>query len=169
MDSIVIYATHFGNTQKIAEAIADGLRAHGRVQVFAVEVAPLRLPVGTGLVVIGGPTEGHRMTEPMVRFFDRLESGSLRGIPAAAFDTRLRWPRWLSGSAGSDIADKLHQASARLIAPPESFFIKGAVGTAGSKTPELDAGELERAAAWGASLSGIPRESTPATPIPSAT
>jgi flavodoxin len=152
MNSVVIYASRFGNTQRIAAAIADGLRASGPVQVVAAEEAPATFPAGTDLVVIGGPTEQHRMTEPVARLFDRMASAALSGIAAAAFDTRLRWPRWLSGSAAADIAEMLHQAGARVIAPPESFYIKGAAGTGGHNTAKLDAGELERAASWGAAL-----------------
>lgn len=38
-------------------------------------------------------------------------------MAASAFDTRLRWPRWLFGSAPSDIATRLRQAGTRVIQP----------------------------------------------------
>ncbi len=152
VNSIVIYASHFGNTKRIAEAIAGGLQSRGAAQLLSADEAPATFPVGTDLVVIGGPTEVHRMTQPLVQFFDRIGSDALRGIASAGFDTRLRWPRWLSGSAGAYITQKLRHAGARVIVPAESFFIKGTASTAGDKSPELDSGELERAAAWGVSL-----------------
>jgi flavodoxin len=151
-NSIVIYGSHYGNTKRIAEAIADGLRSCRAVQVFPVEEAPVILPARTDLVVIGGPTEQHQMTEAVVRFCDRMAPGALRDVAVAAFDTRLRWPRWLSGSAAAGIAKRLRQAGALVIAPPESFFVQGTAATPGGKVPELEAGELERATAWGASL-----------------
>ncbi|HEU5440950.1 MAG TPA: flavodoxin domain-containing protein [Ktedonobacterales bacterium] len=164
MNSVVIYASHFGNTRKVAEVIAGALQPHGPVHVFSVDEAPTTFPAGTDLVLVGGPTEQHKMTEPMASFFDHLAPGALEGIAAAAFDTRLRWPRWLSGSAGSGIEQNLRHAGARVIAPAESFFIKGAAGTGGSSTAELDSGELERAARWAASVAGSPTLSTPAAP-----
>ncbi|HEX9096337.1 MAG TPA: flavodoxin family protein [Candidatus Dormibacteraeota bacterium] len=142
---MVIYGSRHGNTRKVAEAIAAILREHGRVQIVSAEKAPVILPEHTDLLVVGGPTEGHRMTEPIAQFFDRLGKGELAGKAAAAFDTRLRWPAWLSGSAGSGIERKLLRAGARVIAPEVSFFVSG-------KLPELEPGELERAAAWAASL-----------------
>jgi flavodoxin len=145
MNSIVIYASHFGNTMKAAEAIGDGLRLHGMVRLLAVDEAPSRIPAGTDLVVIGGPTEAMRMTPPMRQFLDRLETGALQGVAAAAFDTRLHMPRWLLGSAAVGIERRLHEAGAQVIAPQESFFVVG-------KDPELVPGELERAKVWGASL-----------------
>jgi flavodoxin len=164
MNSIVIYASHFGNTRAIAEAVAKGLRSRGAVRVFAAEDVGAALPERADLVVIGGPTEAHGMTPPLAELLSRLEPDALRDIAAIGFDTRLRWPRWLSGSAGSGITEKLHQAGALVIAPAESFFIKGVAGTGGSKTATLQDGELERAAAWGASLADRLAPVAPAAP-----
>ncbi len=145
MNSVVIYGSRHGNTQEVAEAIARELRHHGPAQLFSVDEAPLVLPKKTDLVVVGGPTEAHRMTEPIAKFFDQLGRGQLEGISAAGFDTRLRWPRWLSGSAGAGITARLRGAGATVIDPGASFVVAG-------KYPVLEAGELERATTWAASL-----------------
>lgn len=152
MNSIVIYATRYGNTQKIAEAIADGLRARGTVQAFSVEEAPHRMPQGADFIVVGGPTEGHRLTPAAEHLFEAIEQGELRGIAAVAFDTRLRWPRWLSGSAAAGIETRLRNAGAQVISPAESFFVKQVEREGEPKSMELEAGELERAAKWAATL-----------------
>ena len=145
MNSLVVYGSRHGNTRKVADAIAGELRKHGAVQIVSAEKAPRVLPDRTDLVIVGGPTEAHRITEPVAQFFDRIGKGALVGKAAAAFDTRLRWPEWLSGSAAAGIAQRLHQARANLIAPEVSFFVSG-------KLPVLEPGEEERAAAWAASL-----------------
>ena len=144
MNSLVVYGSRHGNTQKVAEAIAFELGKHGVVQVVSAEEARV-LPEQLDLIVVGGPTEAHRVTEPVAQFFDRVAKGQLVGKAAAAFDTRLRWPEWLSGSAAAGIAQRLHQSRANLIAPEMSFFV-------GGKLPVLEPGELERAGAWAASL-----------------
>ena len=145
MNSIVIYASRSGNTRKIAETIAEGLRSQGEARVLNATEAPPTFPAGTHLVVVGGPTEGHRMTQPVALVFDRLQPGALEGMPAAAFDTRLRWPLWLSGSAGAGITQHLRRAGARVIIGEESFFV--------TRTgPELEPGEVDRAYAWGVRL-----------------
>lgn len=158
MNSIVIYASHFGNTKRIAEAIADGLRAHGTARVLSVEVAPTTLPIGIDLVVIGGPTEAFRMTQPMSHYLDSLEAGALHGIAAAAFDTRLHMPRWLLGSAAVGVERRLVEAGTRVIAPRESFFVVGSPA-------ELVPGELERAKAWGAALAAQVAAHAAALPV----
>ena len=154
MNSLVIYASHFGNTKKVAEAIAEGLRSHGPANIISIDEAPSRMPAGFDLLVLGGPTEALRVTPPMVQFFERLEPGALQGVATAAFDTRLHMPRWLLGSAAVGIARRLSEAGAGMISPQESFFVAG-------KGPELLPGELERATAWGAMLATRAAAETP--------
>lgn len=154
MNSVVIYASRHGNTRRVAEAIAGELHKRGEVHVFSAEQAPAILPQKIDLVVVGGPTEAHRMMEPVAELFDRFDKGALAGKAAAAFDTRLRWPVWLSGSAALGIAQKLERAGARVIAPEVSFFVTG-------KVPVLDVGELTRASAWAASLPALVESKEP--------
>jgi flavodoxin len=158
MNSIVIYGSRHGNTHKIAEAIASELRRHGTAWLFSVDDAPSVLPKKTDLMVVGGPTEAHRMTQPIVEFFDQFGKGDLEGVAAAAFDTRLRWPRWLSGSAAAGITARLRQAGAKVIDPEGSFVVAG-------KYPMLEHGELERATEWAATLAGKVESRVPAGAI----
>ncbi len=151
MKALVIYTSHYGNTKAIAEAIGEGLRAYGIARVAAVEEASELLGEKYDLLLIGGPTEGHNMTEPMAHFFDRLGRDALRGTAAVAFDTRLKWPRWMSGSAALRIDERLRKAGARVAAPEESFFVKA--GGASERHPSvLEDGELDRARTWATSL-----------------
>ncbi len=145
MNSLVIYGSRHGNTRKLAEAIANELGRHGAAQLMAADKVPSNVPEQTELVVVGGPTEAHRMTQPMSELFDRLGRGALIGMNSAAFDTRLRWPKFLSGSAGGGIVKKLEEAGANVLVPEMSFFV-------GGQLPVLEPGEVERAAAWAASL-----------------
>jgi flavodoxin len=62
MNSIVICGSRFGNTRKVAEAIAGVLRERGDVRVLAAEEASAVVPHPGDLLVVGGPTEGHTMT-----------------------------------------------------------------------------------------------------------
>jgi flavodoxin len=142
--SLVVYATRTGNTRLTAEAIADGLRSGGSAEVRAVTDDPATLPNDLDVLVVGGPTEGHGMPEPIASFLDRLPERACTGRAAAAFDTRLQWPRWLSGSAADGIRQRLEGAGALRPVPTESFAV--------TMKPELVPGELDRARAWGAAL-----------------
>jgi flavodoxin len=144
MHSLVIYASRSGNTRRVAEAIANRLGERGSVDLRPVEEAPTEIEPDIDLVVIGGPTEAHGITPPVTDYFERLAPKALAGRRAVGFDTRLRWPEWLSGSAGARITDRLRSLGAKVVAPEESFFV--------TRKPELEAGELERASSWAASL-----------------
>ncbi len=143
MNSVVIVGSRAGNTRTVAEAIVEGLRAAGPVQLFDLGDAPTIVPAGTELLVVGAPTEGHGLYEPMETYLGRLSDEGLAGVEAAVFDTRLDWPRWLSGSAADLIADALRDRGASVLST-ESFLV--------SMKPELEDGQLERARAWGSSL-----------------
>jgi flavodoxin len=164
LKSIVIYASRYGNTRRLAESIAEILHARGEVELLPADEAHGIATAGANLLVIGGPTEVHTMTQSVVHLFSSLERGTLRGIPAAAFDTRVRAARWLTGSAASGIARKLRRAGARLIADEESFFVARRANPSTSEVPELEAGELERARAWAASLADIVEANPPRVP-----
>lgn len=161
MNSVVIYGSHFGNTQQVAEAIATELKANGRVQLFAADEAPSKLPEKTDLLIIGGPTEGFRMTAPVSRFLDRLDRKSLDGVAAAVFDTRMRPQWWMLGYAATRIESKVRALGARLIAEREGFLVEGAINEAKGQYPRLVTGELQRAADWAKSLAAIVGGKTP--------
>jgi Flavodoxin len=99
MSSYVIYGSRFGNTQKIAEAMADVLRQRGDVRLVPAEEAGAVVPHPGDLLIVGCPTEGHTMTPVVRRWLDAMGANGLWGVTAAAFDTRVDWPRWLSAVA----------------------------------------------------------------------
>ncbi len=143
MNSYVIYSSHAGNTARVAQVIADALASYGRADlVHADEVATL--PNDIDLLVVGGPTEGHGATTEIKALLPRIAGEQLAGTRFATFDTRLRWPKWLSGSAAGVIAAGLRRAGAAQVVNPESFIV--------STKPELLPGELERARRWALTL-----------------
>lgn len=120
MKIVMVYESLYGNTKIIGEAIAEGLREAGDVTAGTVdEIRPIDV-IEAGLLVAGGPTHIHGMVSRMSRDAARkderhgppLESTELMrdwldrlpadGRPAAAFDTRIDKPAWLTGSAGEE-------------------------------------------------------------------
>lgn len=143
MRSIVIYATRTGNTGRVAEAVSAALAAHGESQLLEAEAVTSPLPAAD-LVVIGSPTEGHGIHPTIEALFERLGPEAFRERSVAAFDTRVRWPRWLSGSAASKIRDRASRAGGRCIGTEHSAVV--------SMKPELEAGEVQRATTWAHTL-----------------
>ena len=167
MRALVIYESMFGNTKRVADAIADGIAPRCVVETVEVSHAPIEIPADIDLLVIGGPTHVHGMTTvrsrasavertpaPLISrgigIREWLEQArpAVRDLPAAAFDTRIKAPALLTGSAASGFAKRLRSAGFRLIAGARSFL----VARDGPVDDLLIEGELEAARAWGETL-----------------
>lgn len=148
MQSVVIYDSRFGNTEKIAEAIGRGAGTLGDVKVISTAEAAGDAQTLTGrpdLLLLGGPTQNRRPSPGLRAFLDGLPV-SLRGVRSASFDTRYRGPVWLMGSAAAEAAKVILKAGGELVAPAESFFI---VRRGSLERQTLEPGEIERAEQWG--------------------
>lgn len=153
MQTVVIYDSKFGNTEKIAEAIARGVGTLGDVRVLSTAEAvgaTQTFAPPPDLLLLGGPTQ-RRGPSPALRAFIDALPVSLRGVPAASFDTRYRGATLFMGSAAAEAAKVIGKAGAELVAPPESFFIsrRGQL-----ERQQLEPGEVERAERWGRDVAG---------------
>ena len=145
MQTLVVYDTQFGNTEKIARAIGGAVG--GEVKLVRASDADPRELAAPGLLIVGAPTQAGRATKPVQDLLKQIKSGNLKGIKAAAFDTRLS-TKWvgLFGYAAGRIGTELLNKGATLPLPPEPFFVTS------DKVPCLKDGEAERAAAWAGEL-----------------
>lgn len=173
MRALVVYESMFGNTRDVARAVADGIGTQMPVELVEVAAAPTTIPADVELLVVGGPTHAHGLTSAKTRavaakragdrlvsrgigldeWIDGLQSGPA-SIAAATFDTRIKGPELLWGSAAKGAKKRLIALRFRMIAPPESFLIGGPTGPSFDR---LGTGELERAGAWGSSLAATVR------------
>ncbi len=146
MNSLVVYESMFGNTQKVAEIIGKALGSYGYAPVIDVESADAFKLDRVDLLVVGGPTQAHGMSPTMRTYLGALLAKTPAGIPVAAFDTRLKGPGVLWGSAAKGIAEQFRRAGFEVVAPPESFLVEG------MKEPRLVDGEGERAQTWATAI-----------------
>lgn len=173
MRALVVYESMFGNTEAIARAVADGLGhalTGGAVDVVEVSSAPAVAPPDVEMLVVGGPTHAHGMTNQQTRADAAGRAGErlvsrrrgirewLDALPrtsgtvvAAVFDTRIKGPELLWGSAAKRAARQLESRGYRLALPPESFLVDGPTGPVFDR---IARGELERARSWGERLGG---------------
>lgn len=157
MKALVVFESFFGNTEKIANAVAGGLAARGEVTVRKVtDLRPDELKT-FDLVVVGSPTRGFQPSDGTKALLKALPAGTLQGVKVAAFDTRmdvkevnnafLTFMEKIFGYAAEPIGRALVKAGGTLVGKPQGYFVHGSEG------PLWD-GELERAAAWGEQLAG---------------
>lgn len=141
MNVLIVYESMYGNTARVAKAIGAGLGDQLTVELKTID-AIATIPGNADVLIVGGPTYAHGVEAAMKAFLDGIPDGALEGVPTAAFDTRLDWPKLLSGAASKGIAQRLARKGARMIAEPESFRVEDKDG------PLLD-GEERRATEWG--------------------
>ena len=146
MRAVVVYESMFGNTHLVADAIGRGLQAAGEVVVVPVGEADRETLLGADLLVVGGPTHADGLTRPGTRA-SAAETAARRedldldadpggdglrewfeampdlGTAAAAFDTRVKGPGWLTGRASVGIAKRLRRAGCSLVGEPRSFLV----------------------------------------------
>jgi flavodoxin len=166
MKALVVFESMFGNTQAVANAIAEGISPEMSVDVVEVSDAPSMIGDDIVLLAVGGPTHAFGMSRPSSRKSAATQAsrglvstgdgvrewlgGLSKGhadVAAVAFDTRSARPGWVRfmGTAGSSINKRLKKLGFRMAAAPEHFLVDGTEG------PLLD-GELERARQWGKTL-----------------
>jgi len=123
----VVYDTKFGNTEKIAKVLAEGIKAQG-VEVDCVKVGEVEINKLNeyDFLVIGGPTQAFGISKPMKDFLDKLESAGISGKKAFAFDTKMK--SRFTGSAGKGIEKRLKKLQMSIVRPHASAIVKGMEG-----------------------------------------
>jgi hypothetical protein len=178
MRTLVAYESMYGNTHLVAEAIADGLAAvlgpDSQVRVSSLELDAVAPTEELDLVVVGGPTHVHGMSQPRTRaaavqravkedlpmdesapgsgLVEWLSQAQLPRQPcwSAAFDTRAEAPALVTGRASPKIQRRLQQRGLPALLAPESFFV--------DRHSRLRDGELHRARDWGRRLAYVLRD-----------
>ena len=151
MKSLVVYDTRYGNTEQVANAIAEPLGRVGEVVVTKAAEADADDVGAADLVVVGSPTHAWDMTPETKGLFERISWARYHGKVAAVFDTKLV-QRTAEGAAGK-IDRALGGAGLRVVAKPQSFFVAGPEGP-------VEAGELDRARKFGEELARAMSEET---------
>ena len=152
MKSIVVYDSQYGNTKLIADAIGRVLESSGRMFVMhASDVQPGDL-MGINRLIVGSPTQQLSATPAVLNWIKTIPRGGLKGVRAAAFDTRFTEEKIsqnkvlpffvrIFGYGAKPISDRLEKKGAEIVLPPEGFYVADTEG------PLLEQ-ELERAAEW---------------------
>lgn len=132
MKTLVVYFSKLGNTQKVAEVIAERAESQGSVRTISLDELTVNDMQQVNLVVMGSPTHNMNLPKAVQPVFEKLPKRILRGTPVAAFDTSYKMSAILSRfTAAKKLSGKLR--------------IKEREGP-------LYEGEIERAQAWAASL-----------------
>lgn len=151
MKTVIIHDSLYGNTKKVAEAMAAAF-APSDVKLISIPDIALSDLASVDLLIVGSPTHGGRPKPSTQDFLKQIPQDALKGVSVAAFDTRflaqeqnfaLRSLMKIIGYAAPRIADALVEKGGTLIAPPEGFIV-----AKNGKEDSLKDSELERALSW---------------------
>ena len=148
MKGIIIYDTSYGNTQKIAETIAEVLKA-AEIDTDLFYVKNVKKLNGSdyNFLIIGSPTKFGTMSFTVKSFLGKIKSEEWQNKPFAAFDTenpenieksKVENKNW---SAAEKIAEKLKEKKMNQLLP----VLKASV--LDWKGPLVE-GEIERAKSY---------------------
>lgn len=143
MRILVIYDTVHGNTEQVANAIAEGLAGAGEVQTKLIADTTADDIAAADLLVAGCPTHAWNISQATKDLLRRLGELRVEGTPAATFDTKFQ--KWYAGSAAPKLSRALGRLGFRIVHDSESFFVAGMQGP-------LKDGQRERAASLGAEI-----------------
>ena len=151
MNTLITFESFFGNTEKIAWAIASARGLDPQTAALRVsDVDPQQLEK-LNLLIVGSATRGFKPCPDTQHFLKAIPPASLNGVKIAAFDTRidiatvdnaiLTFMVRLFGYAAEPIDKALKKKGGKQAALPAGFIVEDSEGP-------LRAGEIERAAAW---------------------
>lgn len=136
--AVVLYDTVFGNTEKVARALARGIERHVPVDCINILEADTGALASYDLIAIGAPTQAFTAHKPMKDFLSGLRGvKNLSGVRGFAFDTK--FDSLLSGSASKYIEARLEELGLKIVRPRASAIVSG-----GTKDNVLKAGEEAR-------------------------
>lgn len=132
---IVVYDSNFGNTERIARALARGLEEKGaEIYCLRIDEVDIERLSWCDFIGIGGPTHILKTSKPMKAFLEKLRTVDLSGLKGFSFDTRnesrMNGRRWLllENSAARVIEGVLRSRRVEIVRPRHSALVDGREG-----------------------------------------
>ena len=126
--ALVVYYSKFGNTEKIAKALAAGLQSGG-IDTDTAKVSDVKYDEleEIDLLCVGTPVHAWSISKPAKEFLERLKGlEGLSGKKAFAFDTKFK--SRMAGSAGGKVEKKLKSLGFTIAKSAESAIVLGQEG-----------------------------------------
>jgi len=92
MNVLIVYESKYGNTQKVAELISEGMKIGEGHEISIENVNEIDLSKSNfyDLILIGSPNHMGGPTKTVKKFIDKLSESPLKGKSYAVFDTYMK-------------------------------------------------------------------------------
>ena len=142
--AIIIYESVYGNTKKVADAIAEGIRESGEIDCIIAKTGEVHHTDDLAkydAVIFGSPNHNQEPSRNMLKFIERAGIVDLDTKIGAAFDT------YTGGNKG--IAVKKMEQVIRQKMTCITFVIDGFSAKVEGRKGPLAEGEIDRAIEFG--------------------
>jgi flavodoxin len=142
--TIIIYESIYGNTKKVADAIAEGIRESGKIDCTIAKTGEVHHTDDLAkydALVFGSPNHNQEPSRNMLKFIERASIVDLQAKLGAVFDT------YTGGNKGI-VVKKLEQVIRQKMSCI-TFIIDGFSAQVEDRKGPLAEGELERAIDFG--------------------
>jgi flavorubredoxin len=142
--AIIIYESIYGNTKKVADAIAEGVSESGVIECTIAKTGEVHHTDDLAkydVVLFGSPNHNQEPSRNMLKFIERASIVELETKMGAAFDT------YTGGNKGIAV-EKLEQVISQKMSCI-SLVIDGFSAKVEDRKGPLAKGELERAIGFG--------------------
>jgi flavodoxin len=152
--AVVVYDSLYGNTERLAQALARGIAGGGvEADAFKVDGLDVERLARYDLIAVGGPTHMAGASKPMKRLLTDMRTVDLRGRKGFCFDTRneSRFNAFDINGAGKRIEGRMKRMKVEMLKPRASATVEGREGP-------LEEGALKRFQEMGVELARLLKE-----------
>ena len=147
MKTLIVYFSKLGNTQKVAETIADTLMQAGDARAISVDELTASALREADFLIVGSPTHSWNMPNAVQEFLSKMSYRSLVGKSVAVFDTSMKvWEPMMFLTASHRLVLVLRILGGKPLVRPKTFLVEKKATAMGRVN--LRAGEIELAKAW---------------------
>jgi flavodoxin len=142
--AIIVYESIYGNTKKIAESIAEGMKQAGNTECEVMKTGEIHHTddlAAFDIILFGCPNHNQEPARNMLKFLDRVAIVGLEGKIGAAFDT------YTGGNKG--VALKKLEAVIQDKVPGLTLIVEGLSALVDDRKGPLAENETARALEFG--------------------
>jgi menaquinone-dependent protoporphyrinogen IX oxidase len=147
---VIVHGGVFGNTEKVARALAKGHKDAG-VRADCAHVGPVEVGdlASYDPIAVGAPTHAFSVTKAAKDLLSKMKEGGLAGTLSFAFDTKL--DSRLTGSAAGYIESRLGKMKMEAM-EPHSAILRTVNGSAGGRAELTEGARMLSARLEGGSV-----------------
>jgi flavodoxin len=149
MKALVLYYSKYGNTRRLAEAIAEELNQSMPTRVLGLDNSTQHDLETADIIVIGSPTHFQAVPKNVRIFMKSIPKNAFAGKWVASYDTSLHmWQPIMLLTAAHGLMSRLRKLGGRKVVKPMTFIVNSTETPTEGEIDLLSEGEFNRGVQW---------------------